>query len=122
MLTSGFIDDGVVDMTGYVCEKRKLNDKDGNFLYKTVAEIDDFWEYLMNNKRSGSLMGCSVAGAGTESHVKIDGEDTGILAGHAYAINDVIELPGKIGKRKIHRLLRVRNPWGKTEWQGKWSD
>lgn len=40
-------------------------------------------------------MGCSVAGRGTESKVVIDGVDCGILAGHAYAINDVLEIPGK---------------------------
>ena len=60
-----------------------------------------------------------------------DGEDTGILSGHAYSIIDVIELPHKKeyealfpckNKRQTHRLLRVRNPWGHGEWKLKWSD
>ena len=36
-------------------------------------------------------MGCSVTG-GTEKNVVIDGVNTGIMSGHAYGLNDVIEL------------------------------
>lgn len=51
----------------------------------------------------------------------IDGEKTGILSGHAYSLLDVIDLnDDKTGQ--VHQLLRVRNPWGKTEWNGAWSD
>ena len=128
-LISGFIDDGVVDMTGLVCEKKTLSDKDGVFLGlgdkddDEMKRIEDFWEFIFENDNNGSLMGCSVAGGGVESKVIIDGVNVGILQGHAYAINDVIELPGKTnGKRNFHRLLRIRNPWGKGEWNGKWSD
>lgn len=75
-------------------------------------------------------MGCSVAGGGIETQVRNEyNEPTGILAGHAYSINDVFELDkeansdgSKPPKRDKHRLLRIRNPWGKCEWNGKWSD
>lgn len=66
-------------------------------------------------------MGCSVTGD-TEREVLKDGERTGILTGHAYGIMDVFELPTKNVKRGFSRLLRIRNPWGKCEWKGKWSD
>ena len=68
-------------------------------------------------------MGCSVSG-GTEHQVIIDGVKTGIMSGHAYGLNDVIELEDEDmeNPRKTHRLLRVRNPWGRGEWNGKWSD
>ena len=36
-------------------------------------------------------MGCSVSG-GTDHAVVIDGVNTGIMSGHAYGLNDVIEL------------------------------
>ena len=39
----------------------------------------------------------------------------GIVAGHAYSVLRVEE----IGNTK---LLQLRNPWGKFEWNGEWSD
>ena len=74
-------------------------------------------------KDNGCLMGCSVTG-GTEHGIRIDGVDTGVLSGHAYSLNDVWELhdPDMEKERKTHRLMRVRNPWGRGEWKLKWSD
>jgi len=68
-------------------------------------------------------MGCSVQG-GTESRVRVDGQFVGILSGHAYSLNDVFEIddPNMENPRKTHRILRLRNPWGQQEWNGKWSD
>ena len=68
-------------------------------------------------------MGCSVEG-GTGREVFVEGIPSGIFSGHAYGIIDVFELsnPKKEGLRKTHRLLRIRNPWGMREWNGKWSD
>ena len=62
------------------------------------------------------MMGCSRSGAGRGDthHLMIDDEDTGILYGHAYAILDVIELmdPSEDCRKKMHRILRIRNPHG----------
>jgi hypothetical protein len=59
------------------------------------------------------MMGCSSSGE-TEGQIKHDGKPSGILAGHAYGLLDVIEIdnPELERARKTHRLLRVRNPWG----------
>jgi Calpain family cysteine protease len=42
-------------------------------------------------------------------------ERQGISENHAYSIMDAVEIKG-------HRLLKLRNPWGKKEWDGRWSD
>jgi hypothetical protein len=73
-----------------------------------------------------NLMGCSAQGA-TEGAIRDpDGENTGILSGHAYCLNDVLTIPNTTyepTKPKDapnyghHRLMRIRNPWGHTEYK-----
>jgi hypothetical protein len=88
-LRSGSIDEAIVDMTGLVCEKIALFDAKGNFKFE---DADEFWERLLEYSRNGSLMGCSRSG-GTEHALEIEGEKCGILTGHAYGLNKVINLP-----------------------------
>lgn len=71
-------------------------------------------------------MGCSKSNKG-EQEIIVDGFRTGILAGHAYGLMDAFELadpdmqnPNPL--RRSHRILRIRNPWGWKEWNGKWGD
>ena len=42
-------------------------------------------------------------------------DDRGIVSGHAYTVISVHEAEGI-------KLMRVRNPWGKHEWKGDYSD
>lgn len=41
--------------------------------------------------------------------------DSGLSARHAYAILRAVEYRGR-------RFVKLRNPWGETDWSGKWSD
>jgi len=122
-LVSGFIDDALNDLTGLVSEKVKVHDNNGVFPHKNLKDKDTFWTFLLERDREGSMMGCSVTGD-VEREVVIDGFKTGIMTGHAYGIIDVFELkdPDMANPRGTHRILRIRNPWGKLEWKGKWSD
>ncbi|KAK9411957.1 calpain-14 [Crotalus adamanteus] len=43
----------------------------------------------------------------------------GLVAGHAYAVTGIRKVTCKHGPEN---LVRLRNPWGKVEWQGDWSD
>jgi hypothetical protein len=41
---------------------------------------------------------------------------TGLIVDHVYIVTDVYAEGSKL------RLIRLRNPWGKTEWKGAWAD
>ncbi len=124
-LISGYIDDALNDMTGHVNRKLKIQGPKG-FPSNETGDAETFWNVIKDYVKSDTLLGCSVQGnpGETEHEVEIDGEPKGILKSHAYSIIDVVEIPNPASKNKhkSHRLLRVRNPWGNTEWNGDWSD
>ena len=73
-------------------------------------------------------MGCSAFGkTGTEAQFP-EGVPCGVLQGHAYSIIDVFSVDIEVldqddnPVKKREKLLRLRNPWGKKEWNGAWSD
>jgi hypothetical protein len=49
-LVSGFIDDGLTDLTGFVAVKLNLHDKNGVFPNKKLGTEDQFWDYLKERR------------------------------------------------------------------------
>ena len=45
-LISGFIDDGLADLTAMVCEKRQIHNRRGEF----DQDKEEFWKYLNTMK------------------------------------------------------------------------
>lgn len=125
-LISGFADDALTDMTGLVAEKVTMFSKATQaFPHESIGTADQFWDYLKQRRAENSLMGCSRTSETVEVQITLDdGQRTGVLAGHAYGLLDVFELPDedKHKERKTHRLLRIRNPHGHGEYQLDWSD
>ena len=119
-LNGGLIDDGLVDLTGFVAEKIKISGR-GSFLGEdpngNPDKGDELWTKISKFREEGTLMGCSIDGQGIESDVVVDGEMTGLLARHAYSLLDAILVddPTLPREKKRHRLLRLRNPWGQRE-------
>eukprot|EP00347_Sterkiella_histriomuscorum_P015188 403357982 len=126
-LISGFIDDGLCELTGLASEKVQIQDRDNGFPHEKIGDKLKFWKFLLQQKRQKCMLGCSAKQDNSTQNMgkifeqqKIIGDfKTGIMTGHAYSLLDVFQIETKMG---THKLLRLRNPWGKDEWKGKWGD
>ena len=83
---------------------------------------------MLKANENKSLMGCSALGS-TEGEILYPTDvPSGVLSGHAYSIIDVFTIKAVFENddgqeiKKDVKLLRCRNPWGKKEWNGAWSD
>eukprot|EP01012_Entosiphon_sulcatum_P010331 TRINITY_DN16013_c0_g1_i2.p1 TRINITY_DN16013_c0_g1~~TRINITY_DN16013_c0_g1_i2.p1 ORF type:complete len:380 (+),score=32.71 TRINITY_DN16013_c0_g1_i2:1393-2532(+) len=70
------------------------------------------WARMLSFVQSGFLLGAACGRRGASPQVY---KSVGLVSNHAYAIVDVRAEAG-------HRLIRIKNPWGKHEWKGDWSD
>lgn len=95
---------------------------------------DPVWEeiYDANNRNFILCAGSDDLNSGSDAYI----EKIGIAGSHAYSLLDVIEVTkasgiyrmvkpserNSIPKSSVERLVKLRNPWGKGEWKGDWSD
>ncbi|XP_063297601.1 calpain-14-like [Pelobates fuscus] len=98
----GQVSEALVDFTGGV-----------NLTIKLAEAPPDLWQIMIRAANSGSLMGCQTR-SGPEMVL-----ENGLVAGHAYTVTGIRKVTSKSGSEN---LVRLRNPWGKIEWKGNWSD
>ncbi|OBT47162.1 hypothetical protein VE00_03378 [Pseudogymnoascus sp. WSF 3629] len=99
-IDGGYTGEGIEDLTGGVTMELFSTD---------ILDKNAFWTNELLRVNEEFLFGCSsclFAGWG---------ERKGIIEGHAYSIMRAVEMDGQ-------RLLLLKNPWGKGEWTGPWSD
>jgi hypothetical protein len=95
----GFVGEAIEDLTGGVTSELHASD---------ILDRDDFWEKELLQVNKQFLFGCGQnRGFGDDR--------SGIQHRHAYSIMEAKAF-GKL------RLVKLRNPWGNTEWTGPWSD
>ncbi|PNP42229.1 hypothetical protein TGAMA5MH_05911 [Trichoderma gamsii] len=99
-IEGGYGGEGIEDLTGGVTSEIFTTD---------ILDKEYFWKELMKVNQD-FLFGCSTGVWGANW-----GERKGILELHSYSIQKAVDINGK-------RLLRLKNPWGKGEWKGPWSD
>jgi len=106
-------------ITGAPC--KRVSHKGGMQEYKG-SELDDIWNQIESSDQLNYVMCSNVGRSGDGSK---DGsfdekfKEMGLISSHAYALIEAHTV--SVGSKKV-RLLKLRNPWGGTEWKGDWSD
>ncbi|KAI1098473.1 cysteine proteinase [Jackrogersella minutella] len=100
-IEGGFTGEGIEDLTGGVTSE----------LYTTdILDKEYFWKEELMKVNDEFLFGCNTGVWGV-----VWGERKGIFELHAYSIMKAVDIDGQ-------RLVLLKNPWGKGEWKGAWSD
>lgn len=73
---------------------------------------DELWDLVLQSDKSDNVM-CTT----TINDPEI--EKLGLVQLHAYTLVGAVTV---IHQEKETKLVKVRNPWGNTEWTGLWSD
>ncbi|XP_056156637.1 calpain-5-like [Lampris incognitus] len=120
-LEGGNTAEALIDFTGGVSENISLNPE---ALSQQSNQRRALFQTLARAHERKALITCSIrpmAGETVESVL-----DCGLVRGHAYGITAVRKL--RLGENPpimngMSRLLmvRMRNPWGTTDWTGPWS-
>ncbi|KAH0846361.1 hypothetical protein AYO21_07453 [Fonsecaea monophora] len=111
-ISGGQTGEAIEDLTGGVTTE----------IYTTnILDTDEFWKNELSRIGKDFVFSCAAARwrewrPYLVANEKIREERrSGIVSQHAYAVLDTYEGHGQ-------RLVKIRNPWGRKEWTGAWSD
>uniref|UniRef100_A0A8C4RPF4 Calpain-5-like n=1 Tax=Erpetoichthys calabaricus TaxID=27687 RepID=A0A8C4RPF4_ERPCA len=121
-LEGGNTAEALVDFTGGISEPVCL---DQGKISEGQDERKHLYKNLMKAYSRGALISCSIRPAQGEALESQMG--CGLVKGHAYGVTEVRKLRLGTGLLSFFRtsrlyMIRMRNPWGTTEWSGPWSD
>ena len=113
-LRGGLAFEGLADLTGLPTFHFKFS----NVMLRPLVKSGALFDQLVFADQNKCLACASTPGEDRFTEGK--GEQrrapaSGLIPGHAYTLLAAREVGG-------HKLVRLRNPWGKFEWDGAWGD
>ncbi|XP_046585474.1 calpain-1 catalytic subunit-like isoform X1 [Haliotis rubra] len=112
VVDGGWPSDAYLALTGGVSETVPLA--------SYTSPPDDLFRRLDKALETGAMVTCVILGTIKEQEMKDYAGKLGLLGPHAYALNKTAKVQRYNGE--VVCLIRIRNPHGKNEWTGKWSD
>ena len=111
-LRGGFAAEGLCDLTGF--PTFKYNFKQG--VVKQRLASGELFEDFVKADKLHAIVCASTPGEDrfTEGSKGLKVPESGLVPGHAYSMR----ISRKVGG---HKLINLRNPWGKFEWGGAWG-
>ena len=82
------------------------------------TEINELWQQILSADRQEFIMLTNVHTESSNTSARV--KALGLVDNHAYTLIGAHEIEPSPGENV--RLLKVRNPWGRGEWEGDWSD
>ena len=111
LLKGGDVSEALLDLTGCPTISYIFSDE----IVQKEIEKGIMWLNIKDHFDDGYLLCASTAGDERWSEVNyLDQMPAGLLPGHSYTVVSCKEFSG-------HKLLNLRNPWGKLVWTGDWS-
>lgn len=108
-IEAGYTHDALSTLTGAPTKLIKFKEGGEEQLWRDLVQADQF-HFTCCASTSGDI---------TEYDDDTISNEHGLCAGHAYSLISAVEV---ISQGRPVRLLKLRNPWGRGEWKGDWSD
>ena len=90
------------------------------FIHENFIRKDYIWQRIYQADKMKCPMATAVASMADEDLTNKEVKRAGLVDAHAYSLIGATIITDD-NMRKV-RLVKIRNPWGKKEWQGDWSD
>ena len=107
-IEGGFTGEAIEDLTGGITTEIKTED---------ILDLDQMWDELSRCNQD-FIFGCWTP-EWPDKNDNPNATSQGLYSGHAYSIMKTKEVDVE---GTMQRLVLVRNPWGKSEWTGPYSD
>ena len=90
------------------------------YVHDNLNNKDKLWDNILAAEQKNYPMCTAVASQANENLSNKNVKSAGLVDAHAYSL--IAAKVVKLDNGQSERLIQIRNPWGKKEWQGDWSD
>mmetsp|Transcript_40684 Transcript_40684/g.53368 ORF Transcript_40684/g.53368 Transcript_40684/m.53368 type:complete len:345 (-) Transcript_40684:115-1149(-) len=90
------------------------------FIHANLRNREKLWDRILWAENRNYPMCTAVASQTDDNLSRKTVKTSGLIDAHAYSL--IAAKVIKLENGQQERLIQIRNPWGKKEWQGDWSD